>query len=79
MESLATALAESLDKPVSWAVGFFFGNVELSLELWTVITGISGFGKVMPTIGWSKCSLLAKSLILEVMSKRQCAWTKEVG
>jgi len=26
-----------------WAVGFFFGNVELSLELWTVIAGISGF------------------------------------
>jgi hypothetical protein len=24
-------------------VGFFFGNVELSLELWTVISGISGF------------------------------------
>ena len=24
-------------------VGFFFGNVELSLELWTVIAGISGF------------------------------------
>ena len=42
MESLATALAESLDKPVSWAVGFFFGNVELSLELWNVIAG--GFG-----------------------------------
>jgi hypothetical protein len=20
-----------------WAVGFFFGNIELSLELWTVI------------------------------------------
>jgi len=25
------------------AVGFFFGNVELSMELWTVISGISGF------------------------------------
>jgi hypothetical protein len=24
-------------------VGFFFGNPELSLELWTVIAGISGF------------------------------------
>ena len=33
MESLATALAESLDKPFTWAVGFFFGNTELSLEL----------------------------------------------
>jgi len=29
-------------KPLEWAVGFFFGNVELSLELWTVIAGISG-------------------------------------
>ena len=27
------ALAESLDKPLPWAVGFFFGNTELSLEL----------------------------------------------
>jgi len=26
------------------AVGFFFGNTELSLELWNVIAGISGFG-----------------------------------
>ena len=39
----AVALAISLDKPLEWAVGFFFGNVELSLELWTVICGISGF------------------------------------
>ncbi len=39
---MAVALAESLDKPFAWAVGFFFGNVELSLELWTVISGISG-------------------------------------
>ena len=37
------AMAVSLDKPLEWAVGFFFGNVELSLELWTVIAGISGF------------------------------------
>ncbi|PKB69419.1 MAG: hypothetical protein BZY77_05335 [SAR202 cluster bacterium Io17-Chloro-G5] len=40
---VAQALAVSLDKPLGWAVGFFFGNVELSLELWTVIAGISGF------------------------------------
>ena len=40
---VAQALAVSLDKPLEWAVGFFFGNVELSLELWTVIAGISGF------------------------------------
>jgi len=29
--------------PLEWAVGFFFGNLELSLELWTVIAGLSGF------------------------------------
>jgi len=40
---VAAALAESLDKPFAWAVGFFFGNTELSMELWTVISGISGF------------------------------------
>ena len=40
---VAAGLALSLDKPLEWAVGFFFGNVELSLELWTVICGISGF------------------------------------
>ena len=36
-------LAVSLDKPLEWATGFFFGNAELSLELGTVIAGISGF------------------------------------
>ena len=40
---VAKALAVSLDKPLEWAVGFFFGNVELSLELWNIISGISGF------------------------------------
>ena len=25
------------------AVGFFFGNTELSMELWTIMSGISGF------------------------------------
>ena len=40
---VAEALAVSLDKPLEWAVGFFFGNVELSMELWTVVSGISGF------------------------------------
>ena len=40
---VAEAMALSLDKPLEWAVGFFFGNTELSLELWTVISGISGF------------------------------------
>ena len=37
------ALAESLGKSLPWAVGFFFGNLELSMELWTVIAGLSGF------------------------------------
>jgi hypothetical protein len=40
---VAEALAISRDKPLEWATGFFFGNTELSLELWTVISGISGF------------------------------------
>jgi len=39
---MAIALAESLDKPFPWAVGFFFGNTDLSLELWNVIAGASG-------------------------------------
>ncbi len=36
-------LAESLGKSYPRPIGFFFGNTELSLELWTVISGISGF------------------------------------
>jgi len=40
---VAEAMAVSLDKPLEWAVGFFFGNTELSLELWTVICSILGF------------------------------------
>ena len=40
---VADALAVSLDKSSEWAIGFLFGNTELSLELWTVIAGISGF------------------------------------
>ena len=39
---VAEALAVMLDKPLEWAVGFFFGNVEPSLELWNIIPGISG-------------------------------------
>ena len=35
-------LAESLDKPFPWAVVFFFWNTHLSLELWTMIAGVSG-------------------------------------
>ena len=40
---VAAGLAGSLDKPLEWAVGFFCGNTELSMELWTTIAGISGF------------------------------------
>ena len=40
---VAQGLAVSLDKPLEWAVGFFFGNTELSLELWNVIAAVSGF------------------------------------
>ena len=40
---VVAALAESLGKPFPWAVGFFFGDLELSMELWAVIAGISGF------------------------------------
>ncbi len=40
---VAEAMAISLDKPLEWAGGFLFGNTELSLELWAVIAGISGF------------------------------------
>ena len=40
---VAEGLAASLDKPLEWAVGFFFGNTELSLELWNIIAVISGF------------------------------------
>ena len=36
-------LTESLGKSYPWAMRFFFGNTELSLELWNVIAGASGF------------------------------------
>ena len=39
----AEALAVSLDKPLEWAIGFFFGHTALSLAFWTVIAGGSGF------------------------------------
>jgi hypothetical protein len=40
---VAAALVVPLDKPLERAVGFFFGNTELAMELWTVMAGISGF------------------------------------
>ena len=36
-------LAASMWKSYPWAIGFFFGNTELGLQLWTIIAGISGF------------------------------------
>jgi hypothetical protein len=36
-------VTKSLDKPLEWATGFFFGNVKLSLELWQDM-GISAQG-----------------------------------
>jgi len=40
---VAVAVAESLDKPFPWAVGFSFGNTQFSLEPWDVIAGVLGF------------------------------------
>ena len=37
------ALVESLGKSFPWAVGFFFADLELSMNLWAVIARISGF------------------------------------
>jgi len=35
--------AESLERSYPWAIGFFFGNMELSLGLWNIIAGIPSF------------------------------------
>ena len=40
---VAQGLAVALDNPLEWAIGLFFGNTELSLEPWNIISGISGF------------------------------------
>ena len=48
VDLVAAALAESLGKSPPWAVGFLFGNLELSMELWTVISGYSGFDDLWP-------------------------------
>jgi len=40
---VADAVAPSPGMHLGRVIGFFFANVELSLELWTVIPGISGF------------------------------------
>ena len=38
---VAEALSQSLGKSFNWGVGVFF-DTELALDLWTVISGISG-------------------------------------
>jgi hypothetical protein len=40
---VAEALEVSIDKPLEWAIGFFFGNTELSRAISCNIDGISGF------------------------------------
>ena len=40
---MATALAGSLDKLLLWAVGLFFTNPKLSMELYTAVIGIYEF------------------------------------
>ncbi len=41
--TVAEAISRALGKPFPWTVGFFFANPELELDLWSVISGISGF------------------------------------
>ena len=40
----AEGLAVSLDKPLAWAIRFFFGNAELSMRLGATIAGMLRFG-----------------------------------
>jgi len=40
---VAEGLAVSLDKPLVWAIRFFFGNAELSMRLRATIAGMLGF------------------------------------
>ena len=40
---VADALAVSLGMPLEWATGFSFGNTQLSLELWNIISCKLGF------------------------------------
>ena len=39
----SASAATAFNCMLPWAVGFFSTNPELSMELWTVIAGISGF------------------------------------
>ena len=40
---VAEGLAVSLDKPLAWATGVFFGNAKLSMRLGATIAGMLGF------------------------------------
>ena len=40
---VAAAIAQSMGRSYEWGVGFLFTNLPLSMELWTCISGISGF------------------------------------
>ena len=60
---MATALAGSLEKLLLWAVGLFFTNPKLSLELYTAVIGIYEFhdrtaAMFMTNIGSEPASLL---------------------
>ena len=62
-QNVATALAGSLDKLLLWAVGLFFTNPKLSLELYTAVIGIYEFNDrtaavFMTNIGSEPVSLL---------------------
>jgi len=41
--AMAAGIAVAMGKPYGWGVAFMFGNLELSMELFTTIAGISGF------------------------------------
>jgi len=39
---MAAAIASSMGKPYNWGVGFMFADLQLAMELWVTIEGISG-------------------------------------
>ena len=55
-------------KPLEWAVGFLFGNTQLSLEFWNVIAGISGLKVGDPPRGRTG-NLLIKSYSVDVFRR----------
>jgi len=60
----------SLNKPLEWATSFFFGNTELSLELWTVVAGISGFDDQSSPICYS--STVVDTRVTQVWMSNTC-------